>query len=1564
MTTYVTDYSISGSTIIDSTGNFNALTINNTGISLSGHIHTFADISNFSNGLSGLSNLGNIPSGVYIYTTGLNQFGTGVLTPFARTLLDDSGVADARTTLGLNALSTVSGVLVLGSDVAQDIILSNIPGSGTIFNNLKKDIDFYVKGTGNNSAFYYDASLGRLGINTTSPDTLLHIVSNCTLDGLKIENTTNCSTGVHLLLQHNPGTSPVTGSFPATISLAGRDDNANIIYYAQLRSKAVYTDGDGANGTQGELLAYVDHDGTGNLVLKLANSGTYIGPHNTVNGTANFYNLLGSGNNINGNSFIVVGNANTLDPATNNIMVGSSNDSFGSSNQIVGRLVEVNGTGNIVNGYNIYQNGNSNYLYATNILYTGNNNIIAGNLTNGSGLSNILLGNNIYNSGNVNILIGSGLNNIGNSLMVVGQNLYLRGNSGVLLGNNSAVTGNSNILIGNNLNVVSTGLFICGDNITVTNVADSLILEKNVSVSSSSGIVIVGRGNDITSNNNTLGIYGYKNTTRNTIRNSNILGDSNNLSNASGSLVLGTMNVASGTLNNDILIGKQNYLINASNNNIFIGNINNQSGLRLNSDGSITGTLSNNGSRFVNTVALGNQNVFQSSGNLQIAIGNKNDIDGLYSMVIGSINTLRNGDYNILLGKSNYVGGPSNIVLANDGRVFGNNNVVLSPNDSVRVFGEDTISVGSNNGQQSNGIVVGYNNNLYGDNINIYGSNNTAGDQKYLYTATISSNGFASSLISFNSNITSDIKTGDNILVYVYNPTPTDINDTYVFSRTVISSIWDGSTTAVTLSTNITLQTNNPQSNPNNFNDAFSAAVPTLASGYIIKQNLGSNNYIYGDNNTILGTGNTVLGFDNSLSSYTTGAIILGHGLSHNYGNNYMAIGPTDGTKIVMGPKLVLNTGLATTQMYVVNTSNQSYVYFNNTNSRIGLGASNNAPRSLLDVSGTITASALRIGLSGNNGDLLSTDGDGNISYTTPTRVSGYYNGLTYGISSTLSSGIDYLRWNKNTNTLEMYNWDDPDSPSTNPGDWQPGLIIRANSGMIVNSNHSYNDDVFNFIVYGSGDIGDFPTLIKTDVAKNTVSLHHTYLVSGVFSGGVRVTGSLALPGLSSDGTIIALDSNKNITYNQISPNTIILSASDSKPTGYKNYRWFEDDKRFCMGNSLAHTDISNSFVESNYNTIISNAVDDAAGAAGKNYTVFNRDGIGSWPGSGFVVLYSGQAGNGLGFRIDYTNSKVGVNTNHTHLTGINSSLIVNGGIYGTGLRIGPTATSGYVLMAVDNNGNLGYRPVNLNLTSNTIQYPFVLETLNNITKLKLANTDENSVALDNDGHYNDLGRVLAWNGNSDKWYMPKHFKLYEGTTSQKHNILFGQYASNYYLTTQNLHAFSAGSFHSTEPTYEGSSQYLQFYLRGSGNAANPCDLTTDWSYDDPETPSSANANVIRMPSTDQNYHAWMYEAMISVLGINSTGIDDPTSYAAGAIKLVGAVRRLGGSASLVNIGNPQQTVFSDSALNGIGANMVFSPGTAGAGTMTIRCTGVANYITAWSATVKINQLSLPQVKR
>jgi len=1560
MPTLANDYSITGSIINDttigiyypSTGNFNTLTVNNTGVSLSGHIHTFSDITNFSNGLSGLADLGNIPSGVYVYTTGLNQFSSGVITSFARSLLDDSTVADARNTLGLNSLSTVSGVLVLGSDVAQDIILSNIPGSGTIFNNQKKNIDFYVKGTGTNSAFYYDASYGRLGINTTQPDTLLHIVSNCSLDGLKIETTTNCTTGVHLLLQHNPGATPISGSFPATISLAGRDDNGNTIYYAQLRSKAVYTDGDSDTGTQGELLAYVDHDSTGNLVMRLSNSGTYLGPHNTLTGASTLYNLMGSGNNINGNSFVILGNSNTANPATNNIIVGSSNDSFGSSNQIVGRLVEAQGTGNIINGFTVYVDGDNNYLYSTNVLYTGDYSAMLGRLITGSGNYDILVGNNIYNSGNLNIMIGSGLNNIGNSLTLIGQNLFHRGNSGVLIGSNNASTGNGNLLIGNRLNVVSTGLFICGDTISVTNVVDSLILEKNVTVSNASGIVIVGRGNDITSTNNVLGIYGYQNTTRNNIRNSNILGDSNVLSESSGSLVLGTMNSVSGTIYNDIVIGKQNYLYNSSNNNLFIGNLNNQSGLRLNNDGSITGTVALNTGRFINTIAIGNQNVYQNSGNLQISVGNKNDVNGLYGITVGNINTVRNGNYDILIGKSNYMAGPENILIGNDARVFGNKNVVLSPSSDTRVFGNKVISMGTDNGLQSNGSVVGHDNNLYGDNNNVYGSNNTAGDTKYLFTATIVSNGFASNLISFNSNITGSIRNGDEILVYVYNPTPTDNNNIYVFNRSVQSSSWDGLNTAVTLSSPITLQTNNPQSNPNSFNDAFSAVVPTLASGYIIKRSLGSNNYIYGDYNTVRGTGNTVVGFNNTLSTYSTGTWTVGNNLTHSYGNNYMVMGPTDATKMILGTDLVINTGLGIDNIYIVGNNANPYVYYNNSNRRVGI--LNTSPRSVLDVSGTITTNALRIGLSGNNGDILVTDGDGNITYSNRTTNSGLTGGITYRLSETLSSGIDYVRWNNNTNTLSVHNWDDPESPG-NVGFWPAALIIRANSGMLVNANHSFNSDTFNLIVRGSGDVDNYPTLLRTDVNENRVYLHDTNLVTATVSQGVRITGDLTLPGLTNSGTLVTLSSNKNLQYHQIDPHTILTTTSIYQPTGYRNLRWFEDTKRLCLGNTTTHTDNSISFVENEYNTIISNSV----AANGSNYTVFNRDGLGSWPGSGFVVLYSGVSERGL--RIDYLNQKIGINTTPSELAGKNNALVVNGSIYGTALRLGESATSGYALIAVDNSGNLGFRPVNLNLASNTIQYPFVLETNNNITKLKLSSYDESNVALVANGSYNDLGRVLAWNGDSDSWYSPPHFRLFKGDTSvvRRHHILFGEYASNYYLTTQNIHAFSAGSFHTSDNTYEGSTQYLQYYLRGSGNGAATCELSTDFSYDDADnTPSSSNANVITFPSTNQDYHSWMYEAMVSVVGRNT----NTNVYAAGAVKLVGAIKRLGAGGALVHIGNYKQDIFADNALNGIGAEMVFSPGTAGAGTMTIRCTGVANHRTAWSATVKINQLSLPAV--
>lgn len=1562
MPTEISDYSISGSTIIDSTGNFNVLTINNSGILLDGQLY-LTDIVDISGNITGLNYLGESPSGTFLYTTGLNQFTTGVITDFARSILDDADVDAVRTTLGLQSLSTVSGVLVLGSDVAQDIILSNISGSGTIFNNQRKDIDFYVKGTGSTDSFFYDASMGRLGVNTLAPDAAFHIVSDCALDGVKIESNTNCTTGVHLFLHHNPGAVPTEGSYPATISLAGRDDNANVIYYAQLKSKAVYVDGDVANGTQGELLAYVDHDGTGNLVLRLSNSGTYLGPHNSLTGGSTSYNLMGSGNTINGNSFVIIGNTNSADPATNTVIVGSLNDSYGASNRIVGRNIEAQGSGNSLFGFNVYTEGDTNYVYANNVLYSGDYSALIGNVINGSGNYTILIGNNLYNSGNLNSILGSGVNTIGHKSTLLGQDIFNRGHSGIIIGINNAVTGDSNVVIGNNIDVISTGLFICGDSINVNNVIDSLILEKDITISNASGIVIVGRGNDVVSTNNTLGLYGYGNVTSGTIKNSNLLGDSNILSGASGSLILGGANTAMGTINNNILIGKQNYVANTSNNNIFIGNLNNHSGLRLNNDGSITGVSTNNNpSRFINTVAIGNQNVFQSSGNLQIAIGNKNDINGLYNTIVGHINTLRNSSYDIIVGKSNYVAGPSNIVVANDARVFGNNNVVLSPSENARVFGQDVISVGSNNGLQSNGSVVGYDNSLYGDNNNVFGSNNTAGLAKYLYTATILSNQFASSLISFNSNITTDVKQGDGILVYLYNPVPTDGTNVYVFERTVNTIQWDGSTTAITLSSNITLQTQNPQSNPNSFDDAFNAVAPvTQASGYIIKKSAGSNNYIYGDLNSIKGTGNTIVGYKNTIDHYTTGSIILGNNITHS-GNNYMVIGPDDTKKVIIGDKVVFNSGLSTTNIYAVGTNNITYFDLDNANRRVGIR--NTAPRSELDVSGTITTNALRIGLSATNGQILVTDANGNISYTDRTMVSGVEGGIVSKLSSALSSGNNYFRWNSSDHTLSFYSWNTQGTPqpANDPSDTK-AIEFIVNTGLIINSNRSNNNEYINLKVYGNANKDDID-LIVTDVENERLFINNVFMNSGTLSSNLRTSGSLILPnllagkyntgGFSPSGTFlrIALDSNNSGTliYNQLAPNTIVSTTSNHVATGYMNLRWFESDHKLCIGNKTNHTENAESFDIQNYNTVISNQVD----ADGQNYTVFNRYGLGSWAGSGFVVLYSGVMDRGL--RLDYLNSKMGVNTSALELAAKSNALVVNGSIYCTGLRLGESAESGYVLTAVDDVGNLGLRALSLSLVESNLSYPFVFETVGGVEKLQLSNYDEDDVALTST---KDMGRILAWNNNS--WYIPKHFRLYEGsTTLRKNQVMIGQYASTTYISTQNAHAFSAGNFYpeyTTSTMYEGSSQYLQFYMRGSGNGAAQTRLSTEWSYSNPSTTAAdaARYNVIILPNGPQNYHAWLYEAKISVLGV-----DGSSTYAAGAMTIKGAVKRLGNNASIVRLGTEEQSKFMDTALAAAGAEMSLNDPITGA--MTLRCTGVANYQTAWSATITVNQLSLPSV--
>jgi len=197
----------------------------------------------------------------------------------------------------------VSGTLNIGSGTVHDIVLSETTGNRTIFNQNNLNIDFAVSGTGTSDVLFFDASTGRLGLNTEIPGAAFHVVTDCALDGIKVESVTNCATGVKLLLVHNTPMAPETGSFPATIELAGRDNNFNTINYGQIRSKILNP---ATNSTSGEILFTVDHTGVNKEVFRSTLVNTVLGGLNQASG--NEYNVVGFNNVATGLAYILIGN--------------------------------------------------------------------------------------------------------------------------------------------------------------------------------------------------------------------------------------------------------------------------------------------------------------------------------------------------------------------------------------------------------------------------------------------------------------------------------------------------------------------------------------------------------------------------------------------------------------------------------------------------------------------------------------------------------------------------------------------------------------------------------------------------------------------------------------------------------------------------------------------------------------------------------------------------------------------------------------------------------------------------------------------------------------------------------------------------------------------------------------------------------------------------------------------------------------------------------------------------------------------------------------------------------
>lgn len=442
---------------------------------------------------------------------------------------------------------STSGILLLGDTIpsSANIILPSQSGQNIVLNNQQYNSDFVVKGTGNNQLFF-DASTGRLGINTASPATVLHVVGKCANDTLRLESSTECPTGVALTLYHSPNTGSATGDYPATINLAGRNSNAQLVNYAQIRSRILDTV---MGSTSGELLFNVDHSGTsknialfnvgsinlgleaqsiqnnnniviGQLSKDSGNNNIIVGHSGRITGSLSSQNILLGNYSVNrGSNNVVLGHNSTVS-GTYVYNIGSSATvnadytfNLGQDNTIDGISNFIIGSGNVVDSVDSYVLGNNNSTNDTKTFIIGENltshntsGYIVGFDNNISGLFNIVNGNNIYSTGNSNTVLGQNNILIGSNNDILGNINTITGSDNTIFGENISVTGSGCVVFGKNLNVTATGSIVIGNGSNDLSVSSgSLIYNSGLNNSS---FVVYGSGSDkgLFYQNNLLGI--------------------------------------------------------------------------------------------------------------------------------------------------------------------------------------------------------------------------------------------------------------------------------------------------------------------------------------------------------------------------------------------------------------------------------------------------------------------------------------------------------------------------------------------------------------------------------------------------------------------------------------------------------------------------------------------------------------------------------------------------------------------------------------------------------------------------------------------------------------------------------------------------------------------------------------------------------------------------------------------------------------------------------------------------------------------------------------------------
>jgi hypothetical protein len=1410
---------------------------------------------------------------------------------------------------------TEDGFLEIGSGVPYDTIISSTPETNTVFNTNQLDIDFQVKGVDPDSVLYYDASTGRLGLNTNLPDAMLHVVAPCSKDGLILESITNCPTGVTLLLVHNPQTEPQAGSYPAIITLAGRDTNANEIAYAQIKSRILDPV---SESTSGEILFLVDHTGVQKEVFVAGLTNLVLGANNSASGYG--YEIVGHNNIGSGNNYLNIGANNSGSILDNSLMIGNNNFYKGPQLFAVVNSSNVDSSGSFAMGLNHTISGNNLVLCGINSVNSGSNNIlfVADGYISGSnvlsfsrnsnilGLSGLVLGANIISSGNNNIAIGNQDNIIGSRNSVIGSFVSSSGGNNIIFGNSVEVSGNNLILIGSNqlASGINDGIFI-GNNVDLVDTKDVLYIGFNNSTQSGlDRSVIVGANNDL--DNGSLSDL-------------IIVGQNNVTNNVSNSIILGNTNNTSGTLKNNIVVGSGNALISNNYNNVYIGALNNQTGIYINSQGEVSGNPRAINSSSINSISIGTHNI-SSLNNSNLLVGNKNIVSGSNINILGSFNNARNSNQTYVLGNSNYVEGDSIVAVGKNILALGKDIIAVNnKNSPMDIYGSGSLSVGHNSVVCS-GTVVGYGNNINGVSGLIYGNNNLLGMAKHLFTFSV----INPAQITINALVGGLYKQNDDVLVQVKNPAGTD----NLHRTNLISVSEDPFNTTTTLGLGIPINAVNLSNRYYSLNNTFddNNLANTTGSGIVIALKNYEESKFYGSNTIVIGSTNSARYSDNIVignnsNSSGNNTIIIGSNISGVY-DNAVHIGTSNINKIIIdNSQVVFNTGTAQQKIIFRGNNGDIFEYHDLVNSRFGINTTQ--PRSSLDVSGTVTAETLRMGLSTTSGFMLTANADGVGSWTLPVNLSGTNQGLLFKVSDKVASGIDAIRYVNSGTGINFYD----------------NIYILRNSGIIVNADKGTTVLPANVTIWGSG--GAFaPKLMEIVPAQNIANFYRWTADSGNITG-ITIASNVNVP-RNLTGTILYVNNSGNLLTQTIYPNNILFSNNNSWSSGNTKFRWMDDQSTLVLGplTGLISTTISTNPLDTTYNIVLS--------SDSSLNTSFNNRGLASV----FSVYRSGDVGTSTrqGFHVLPTSGQVGINATTGAIIDSQSSLFVNGKISANNFRFTTSPATGLYLKT-SSNGDIVAEALTIDSTFSGV-YPVRVD-VNNVTKLVTARINP----LKSNGssfEISEWGRTLVHDGVS--WVVGSGLQLWQDTNGNGIKGLSLGYGTSLSSSSNdgepdsyNSIAYAGGSFNLGSQLKRGSSQFRQYFLRTRSSDSNQTPyLTMNWQTTDVSSQSRSASNTIKFPLNKEG--SWTYQAYVNVLWSDNQG----NNKGAGGYILQGTIANLDNTMTHVGTPTVVKNVVSSIPANNISIEL---NSYAGYNAMDFRASGVVGYVMLWSATVNINQL-------